>query len=446
MPLFGFGDIQFNKGSVTRKGPLGSLVDSRFQQTTLRYPVDVGNYDKAHYMVFYIRQQSNTQFKGDLVDENALNSAAAAVQKNAFSQLNTSQSSQASNIGSKFGGELLNKLNDGLSEINKATGGALEGLTSAVGKAAGGVITDVNNLFGRKTALIGGNSAATQRNIDTSIKAITNKGPLGSLRKTQLTTDAIALYMPDTLQFNYTQSYDQLSLGGEGLGQAAAAGASVIDAFKSGEGAVAAIDKAASAGKETVKQLAFQKGAGAVGSLTGSGQSAQLGFTAAAGTVQNPMLEMIYKSPNFRSFQFDFMFYPRDEREALEVQKIIERFRFHQAPELSSAQGFLIPPSEFDIKFYYGGVQNPNIPSIATCVLASINVNYAPNGWTAFEVPGENAPAVGRTGMPISIQVTLEFQETTYLTKSDFKQDKDFSSQQTAEFTRASQSGEYGSS
>ena len=376
MPLFGFGDIQFNKGSVTRKGPLGSLVDNRFQTTTLKYPIDVGNYDKAHYMVFYIRQQSNTQFKGDLVDENALNSAAAAVQKNAFSQLNTSQSSQASNIGSKFGGELLNKLNDGLSEINKATGGALEGLTSAVGKAAGGVITDVNNLFGRKTALIGGNSAATQRNIDTSIKAITNKGPLGSLRKTQLTTDAIALYMPDTLNYSYSQSYDQLSLGGEKLGQALAAGASMVDAFKSGEGAVAAIDKAASAGGESAKLLAFQKGAGAVGSLTGSGQSAQLGFTAAAGTVQNPMLEMIYKSPNFRSFQFDFMFYPRDEREALEVQKIIERFRFHQAPELSSAQGFLIPPSEFDIKFYYGGVQNPNIPSVATCVLTTIDVNY----------------------------------------------------------------------
>jgi hypothetical protein len=152
------------------------------------------------------------------------------------------------------------------------------------------------------------------------------------------------------------------------------------------------------------------------------------------------MLELIYKSPSFRTFQFDFMFYPRDEREALEVQKIIERFRFHQAPEIvKDAQGFLIPPSQFDIKFYYGGVQNPNIPSIATCILSTIDVNYAPNGWTAFEVPGENAPAVGRTGMPVSIQVTLQFQETTYLTKSDFKQDKDFSSQ---EFTRASQSGE----
>jgi len=158
------------------------------------------------------------------------------------------------------------------------------------------------------------------------------------------------------------------------------------------------------------------------------------------------MLEMIYKSPNFRTFQFDFMFYPRDEKEALEVQKIIEKFRFHQAPELSSAQGFLIPPSEFDIKFYYGGVQNPNIPSIATCVLTTIDVNYAPNGWSAYEVPGENAPALGRTGMPVTIQVTLQFQETTYLTKSDFKQDDDYLTQQYDSYKASSQSGQYGSS
>jgi hypothetical protein len=137
------------------------------------------------------------------------------------------------------------------------------------------------------------------------------------------------------------------------------------------------------------------------------------------------MLEMIYKSPNFRTFQFDFTFYPRDEREALEVQRIIERVRFHQAPELvSDAQGFLVPPSEFDIKFYYGGTQNPNIPPISTCVLEKIDVNYAPNGFSAYEVPGENQPSLGRTGMPVAINLQLSFKETTYLTKADFKQDR----------------------
>ena len=57
---------------------------------------------------------------------------------------------------------------------------------------------------------------------------------------------------------------------------------------------------------------------------------------------------------------------------------------------------------------------------MTTSVLTNIDVNYAPNGWSAYEVPGENQPSLGRTGMPVAIQVTLQFQETTYLTKQDF--------------------------
>jgi hypothetical protein len=81
-------------------------------------------------------------------------------------------------------------------------------------------------------------------------------------------------------------------LGGAGSGLAAAAGACRHRWLSNLKMVWQIAIRTASAGKETVKQLAFQKGAGAVGSLTGSGQSAQLGFTAAAGTVQNPMLEI----------------------------------------------------------------------------------------------------------------------------------------------------------
>jgi len=272
-------------------------------------------------------------------------------------------------------------------------------------------------LFGKANISIGGDSAATQAIIDTSIKKITNKS---FLQTTQLTTDAIALYMPDTLNYSHSQTYDQLSLGGEMLGKVAGAAQSAADEYNKGGGKDAMSSVLKSAGL-----TAGQAGAQVLGKLTGSEQSAQIGFTAATGKVQNPMLEMIYKSPNFRSFSFDFMFYPRDEQEALEVQRIIERLRFHQAPELvKDAQGFLVPPSEFDIKFYYAGAQNPNIPPIATCVLTTIDVNYAPNGFSAYEVPGENSPALGRTGMPVAIQLTLQFQETTYLTKEDYRNDR----------------------
>jgi hypothetical protein len=184
------------------------------------------------------------------------------------------------------------------------------------------------------------------------------------------------------------------------------------------EGGAAATKSAAQAAGTGI----VQKGAQALGKAFGSGQTGQIGAYLATGKVANPLLELIYKSPNFRTFQFDFIFYPRDEKEALEVQQIVERFRFHQAPEFAKeSSGFLIPPSEFDIRFYYGGEQNPNIPKIGTCVLTDIDLDYAPNGWSAYEIPGESQPQLGRTGMPVALKMTLNFQETSYLTKQDFR-------------------------
>jgi len=267
------------------------------------------------------------------------------------------------------------------------------------------------------------NAEESQKLIDTSIKRITTKGLDKNLRTTVLTTDAIALYMPDTLNYSYSQTYDQLSLGGEIAGQAFGAGQSAYEEYKK----TGDVRKLGESLQQSGAQGATQVIGQGLGKLVNSEQTAAA-FLARTGRVVNPMLEMIYKSPNFRTFQFDFTFYPRDEREALEVQRILERLRFHQAPEIFKANGtessgFLVPPSEFDIKFYYAGGENPNIPQIATCVLTTIDINYAPNGFSAYEVPGENKPSLGRTGMPVAVQVTMQFQETTYLTKEDFRQD-----------------------
>ena len=132
------------------------------------------------------------------------------------------------------------------------------------------------------------------------------------------------------------------------------------------------------------------------------------------------MIEVVYSSPALRTFRFDFMFYPQSQKEALAVQKIIQTFQFHQAPEVSNngTNGyFLVPPSEFDIEFYYAGTENVNIPSISTCVLTSLDVDYAPNGFTAYEIPGQPAE-IGGTGMPVAIKMALEFKETTMVFKS----------------------------
>lgn len=411
MALFGFSDISFNKGSSQRKGPLAPLVQNEFQTTLLRYPLDVGNADKGHYMVFYIREQRNTSFKrGSFASVDKIDSTQAAEK-----QLLSGLPSGVGPGGSSIGQELLGKVNGALGQLNAKTNGALSGVTSVLGKAATSAASAIDNVFGKAGVTLGGNSAATSTHIDTSIKAITG-GSLGLARTTKLTKDSIAMYMPDTLNYSYSQGYAEQDLGTDLAGSALAAGKSALDKFKS---------EGIAAGAGSIAKSIGLEAAGAITGLLGDKTGGAL-FTAATGVVKNPMLEMIYSAPSMRSFQFEFTFYPRDEREALEVQRIIERFRFHQAPELAEgAGGFLIAPSEFDIKFYYAGSQNPNIPPIAdNCVLTQMDVNYTPNGFTAYEVPGEDKPSLGRTGMPVAIQMQLQFKETTFLTKADFRDDK----------------------
>jgi hypothetical protein len=411
MALFGFSDISFNKGSSERKGPLAPLVQNEFQTTLLRYPLDIGNADKGHYMVFYIREQRNTSFKrGSFASVDKIDGTQAAEK-----QLLSGLPSGVGPGGSSIGQELLGKVNSALGQLNAKTNGALSGVTNVLGKAATSAASAIDNVFGKAGVTVGGNSAATSAHIDTSIKSITG-GSLGLTRTTKLTKDSIAMYMPDSLNYTYSQGYAEQDLGADLAGKALAAGSSALEKFKS---------EGVAAGAGSIAKSIGLEAAGAITGLLGDKTGGSL-FTAATGVVKNPMLEMIYTAPSMRSFQFEFTFYPRDEREALEVQRIIERFRFHQAPELAEgAKGFLIAPSEFDIKFYYAGSQNPNIPPIAdSCVLTQIDVNYTPNGFTAYEVPGEDKPSLGRTGMPVAIQMQLQFRETTFLTKADFRDDK----------------------
>jgi hypothetical protein len=422
MSLFGFGDINFNKQS-TPKGPLRALEGSEFRTNALRYPIDIGNYDKGHYMVFYVREQKATSFASAAGNFGDSSSIIDNVSVGSTFENTPLVNNPISNLGSG----LLTKLNSGISSLNSVTGGALSGITGSISSGAGNVIGGINNLFGQKPTIVSGDAGKTRSLIGNSIKQITNNS---FIKTTRLTKEAIALYMPDTLMFTHQQTYDGVSIGGEALGQAAAAGKSFLDVLRErgGSEATGSIFKSAAA-------FAGQKLANVLG---GSGQ---VGLQALAGIATNPLLEMIYKSPNFRTFQFDFMFYPRDEKEAYEVQKIIESFRFHQAPEfVQGAQGFLIPPSEFDIRFYYGGYQNPNIPQIATCVLNTVDVDYAPNGWSAYEIPGESRPELGTTGMPVAIKMTLQFTEKEYFTKEDFRDDR-----QATQSERAA-AGTYGTS
>jgi hypothetical protein len=373
MALFNLTDIKFKKDQD--RGPLNSIVSSQYQTNILKYPIDIGtSYDKGHYMVLHINEQENTA-------QDFRRGEASGVKPNII----------------QISEEIQKRR--GATNAVQLVPGIISGATDLAKSAADSDLV--------KKFISSENLKAIQQgasSIQDSLKNVTG------FRRIKRTTDSIALYMPDTLGFSNSQGYsdvsvfDQLGILGTGL--------SAISS---------AVDQSNQQGQNpnlTTNLTAFALQAVRDLSLFGAGNIAGLGL-AAIGVASNPGLELLYTSPGFRSFRFSFIFYPRSSAEGKQVISIIRKLQFHQAPEIVSRAGgrFLVPPSEFDIEFYYNGHENPNIPKISTCVLETIDVDYAPNGFAAYEIPGENIATRGQTGMPVAIRMDLQFKETQIITK-----------------------------
>jgi len=246
-----------------------------------------------------------------------------------------------------------------------------------------------------------------------------------SSRKTVRINTAISLYVPDTLVFDDTQNYENLSLTKE-LGPGVSLGAQVgyniagkTGAF-AGAGLAALSGIALSAVGGVIKSRASMVGLeSTVGAITkGIGKAAALA-PALLGFSLNPLIEVIYRQPNLREFQFDFNFAPTSQIEADTVGDIIWQFRRHQAPELNQSSGIagaaFLPPSEFDISFHRatgsGFAENLSMPRISTCILKAVNTNYAPQMFATF-----------KDGSSINITLRLAFMELDLMTRERIDQ------------------------
>jgi len=397
MPIFNLLDVTVQDSKRNLDVASSSNYVGDYSTTSRRYPIDVGtSSDKGHYMVFHINVQKKTSYKNEYSkDEPTIFASRARTAAAVGQSINSGQ----------FTGALLET---GI----KALGGA----GAAIQKTLINRINNADSLDEKKRIAIGGGLdtvSAFGAGVAGAIKEegsnLTHAGFLRTIRRTKNT---IALYMPDTLAFTQTQSYGQVGFGG-GLLAAGAAGASALNRFKG----------------MPADQIARELGKNMTPFLAAALQDPQLKAlaTGAFGTVVNPQLEMIYSSPQFRNFSFEFMFYPRSQREAEEVHEIIRLFKFHQAPEVLSSKFaggvggfFLVPPSEFDMQFYYNGRENPNIPRISTCALTNMSVDYSPNGFVTYETLSSK-PTVGGTGTPVAMRLNLQFQELEILTKSNFE-------------------------
>ena len=233
-----------------------------------------------------------------------------------------------------------------------------------------------------------------------AVGAVATQSP-GFTRAQKRLKTAISLHIPNTLNTTYNVNYADEDTSG--FATAVEIGRVLGDTIRSIQES-----PAKTLSKDTLNKITQGvKDLGPAGTALGL-SAAPSAVGAAAGLAPNPKKEQIFKNVDFRTFQFDYQFYPRDEKEAENVYNIINQFKYHMHPEYKDEDNFLfIYPSEFDIYYYTATGENKYLHRHTSCVLSNMIVNYTPNAqFTTF-----------KNGMPTQINLTLTFRELGIITK-----------------------------
>lgn len=99
----------------------------------------------------------------------------------------------------------------------------------------------------------------------------------------------------------------------------------------------------------------------------------------ATGQVLNPNMELLFKGPRLRSFNFNFKFRPRFEEENIMIRQIIKAFKRAMAPQRSAVNLFLQTPNVFKVIYTHNGGDHPYMNYIKPCALTAFNVSYTPD-------------------------------------------------------------------
>jgi len=155
----------------------------------------------------------------------------------------------------------------------------------------------------------------------------------------------------------------------------------------------------------------------AAGSLGGAAGALAAGITGAAtaqaigkkeGLALNPHMAVLFKGVGFREHSFSYKFVARNPQESDQIKTIINTFKYHMHPDYFAGNIAFSYPDEFQINF--ADAISSNLYSIGKSVLKGMEVNYNAQGLPLF---------FEDTGAPVSIEITLNFQEIKIITKSD---------------------------
>ena len=358
---------------INEESPVSKLDHDPFAYSSIQYPRDLTtNGGIGHYMLFYVNVQDKTKYVYDGADSQPVG---GVVEVPGGSYYDTATSTTITYPSTYKEG--------GSDERAKY----FEGLQRRGGKG----------FTGNSDAVL---LAKEQRK--------RGSGMSSYLKTTTRITDSVAIYLPPNVQDTTSAAYTGAATGVIG---AAAAGAFGVLENMGKKDYEAAAQGLVDSAKAIVGEAAIKAATEIAEGLTGAEGTRGL-INKAFGQADNPYMEVLFDAMQLRTFTYNFTFSPKNKDETMDVQKIIQLFRFHMSPELKGAANrFLTLPSEFDIHYMYQAQdgqasENDFYNKIATCVCTGCDVNYTPDGVKSFE-----------GGAPSKITMTLTFQETELLTK-----------------------------
>ena len=237
-----------------------------------------------------------------------------------------------------------------------------------------------------------------------------HSGPNSLQEKRKATTKmdtAIALYMPPSVQVTYGANYNE-----QEIGVMAESGGAAIQAFMNTEGSTgtkigAAAGTAAGGLTSGIANKVVQ--------MMPAGGAAVLAIE--RGSIVTPRMELMFEGIPRRSFSFAFTFIPKSADEAVRVEQIVKKFKYHMASNygsrgtgvnLGGVDGVreMTIPDFFQISYWFRGKENSHLNKIKKCVLSNAQIEYGADRYKAFE-----------NGQPQTTKLSLSFSELEIITK-----------------------------
>lgn len=142
-----------------------------------------------------------------------------------------------------------------------------------------------------------------------------------------------------------------------------------------------------------------------------------------------PYSEKLFKSVKRRSFEVNYSFLPKNEKEVLDLYEIIKTLKKHAHPSKSNNSYYYTTPSEFIVDFHFLGSRNMFLPKFGRLAMESIDVDYgSSSGFSSLRpisgplnamLPGirELIPSNQAYVSPTEINIKISFSELELLTQ-----------------------------